>query len=184
MARLRARKANQLIPDQARSGRILDVGCGTYPLFLLNTRFAERFGIDQAMPVENRAEDVHVQQHNLNEESPLPFQDAFFDVVTMLAVLEHLDGHVLTSLFAEVNRVLSNGGTLVLTTPAPWTDGVLKTMARVGLLSAEEITEHKDLRSRREIVGLLVDAGFSPNGIATGLFELGANIWVRAKKGR
>lgn len=39
LAKLRAKKANALIPEPARAGRILDVGCGSFPFFLSGTRF-------------------------------------------------------------------------------------------------------------------------------------------------
>ena len=48
LARLRARKANRLIPPHLRSGRILDIGCGSFPYFLAHTSFAEKFALDQA----------------------------------------------------------------------------------------------------------------------------------------
>ena len=34
LADLRAQRANKLIPSTSRTGRILDIGCGTYPYFL------------------------------------------------------------------------------------------------------------------------------------------------------
>lgn len=46
LAGMRARKANQLIPDELRTGRILDIGCGAYPYFLSHTFFHEKAAID------------------------------------------------------------------------------------------------------------------------------------------
>lgn len=182
LSTLRARKANRLIPEDARNGRILDIGCGSYPKFLIDTRFAERFGIDQGSPADVENHGVQLRQHNLNTEHRLPFDDAFFDIVTMLAVLEHLDRPIVARLLPEVHRVLRYGGRLVMTTPSPWTDNLLKVMAQIGLLSSEEITEHKELRARAEITRLLVDAGFAATSIESGTFELGANVWVRARR--
>jgi len=54
LARRRARKANQLIPSESRSGRLLDIGCGSYPYFLATTRFAEKWGVDQVFEAEAR----------------------------------------------------------------------------------------------------------------------------------
>lgn len=42
LARQRARTANRLIPAELRSERILDVGCGTFPYFLLRTEFEKK----------------------------------------------------------------------------------------------------------------------------------------------
>ena len=41
-------RRTRLIPSHLRSGRILDVGCGSYPYFLAHTEFAEKFALDQA----------------------------------------------------------------------------------------------------------------------------------------
>ena len=47
LARKRACMANQLIPSHLRNGRILDIGCGSFPYFLLNTVFTEKCGLDK-----------------------------------------------------------------------------------------------------------------------------------------
>ena len=54
LARRRAGRANRLIRPELRGGRILDIACGSYPLFLSRCTFAERVGIDQV------AEETHV----------------------------------------------------------------------------------------------------------------------------
>jgi methyltransferase family protein len=57
---------------------------------------------------------VKIIAHDVASSSGLPFETAFFDVVTMLAVFEHLDADVL-----------------------------IRMMSRVGLVSREELVEHK-----------------------------------------
>lgn len=52
LSKLSARRANQLIPSQLRNGRILDIGCGSYPYFLSHTSFADKFSIDQNNPTQ------------------------------------------------------------------------------------------------------------------------------------
>jgi len=44
LARRRCARADALIPDELRAGRILDIGCGRYPLFLRTTAFREKVG--------------------------------------------------------------------------------------------------------------------------------------------
>jgi len=46
LASLRAKKADSLIPEHLRSGKIVDIGCGTTPYFLANTTFSKKIGID------------------------------------------------------------------------------------------------------------------------------------------
>lgn len=103
LARLRARQANRLIPDDLRQGRILDVGCGSMPYFLAHTSFKEKFAIDQLSP---NVVNPDILWHTF-------FEDEFFSVVTMLAVVEHLNPSSLVTLFAEVHRILQPGGVII-----------------------------------------------------------------------
>src|SRR5512143_3022713 len=131
LARLRTQRANRLIPDDVRAGRILDIGCGSYPYFLAHTAFKEKFAVDQ-LPLAREAATrnrIEFFELNLNQEPRLPFEGDYFDVVSLLAVVEHLDPASMALLFKECRRVLKPGGLVVLTTPAAWSDGLLHTMA-------------------------------------------------------
>src|SRR5512143_16583 len=91
LARLRTQRANQLIPAELRMGRILDIGCGSFPYFLAHTAFEEKFAVDQLqMPPETaKKNSIEFFSLNLNEEPHLPFSSDYFEVVTLLAVVEH-----------------------------------------------------------------------------------------------
>ena len=128
LARLRAGRANKLIPKELRQGRILDIGCGSYPYFLSHTSFTEKFSVDQQPPSRDY-EEINWLVLDFNKVPQLPFEDNFFNVVTLLAVVEHLNPKMLVELLREANRVLKPGGILLLTTPASWTDGILNLMA-------------------------------------------------------
>ena len=184
LASRRAHQANSLIPEKARSGRILDVGCGSYPTFLFNTRFAERYGVDRVTLTDVRDDRLTLVEHDIAGGSGLPFEDSFFEVVTMLAVFEHLETAALRRLLQEIRRVLRPGGFYVLTTPVRWTEGLLKLMSSVGLLSHEEVNEHKAQYSAPEVVTLLLDGGFERSNIRHGTFELGMNHWAVAQRNR
>src|SRR3990172_3284409 len=105
LARRRASTANRLIPPELRGGRILDIGCGSYPYFLAHTAFKDKFAIDQ-LPAAVDEGEIHWHTLDLNKEPKLPFDEAFFDVVTMLAVAEHLNPASLERLLGEVHRTL------------------------------------------------------------------------------
>ena len=137
LARLRAKRADNLIPSQLRQGRILDIGCGSYPYFLSHTYFTEKFAVDQLEKPET-VSNINWHTLNLNTDPSLPFEDGYFDLVTMLAVVEHLSPNSLVMLFQQVHRVLKPGGRLIITTPAAWSDGLLRFMARTGLVSAAQ----------------------------------------------
>jgi SAM-dependent methyltransferase len=186
LARRRAGRANRLIPTELRPGRILDVGCGLYPLFLSRCTFAEKFGIDQVVeethPDDPALKDITLVKFDVEQDGRFPFDDGFFDVVTALAVFEHMEQRRLVPLLAEVRRVLRPGGRLVMTTPAAWTGGILTLMAKLRLVSAVEIEEHEGAYSRAAIHTTLRDAGFRPDKIRSGYFELLMNTWCCAVK--
>lgn len=184
LADLRAQRANKLIPAGLRVGRILDIGCGSYPYFLAHTSFKEKFAIDQiplpahtasALKIESYTLDLEVKPH-------LPFEDNFFEAVTLLAVVEHLDPSLMALLFKEVYRVLKPGGQVILTTPAAWSDGLLKLMARLRLVSAEEIHEHAYAYTLPLLGWYFGQAGFEMTRTRFGYFEAMLNMWATAQK--
>ncbi len=184
LADLRAQRANKLIPLKLRAGRILDIGCGTYPYFLAHTSFQEKFAIDQIPIPEITATELSIESYTLDLEvkPDLPFKDNFFEAVTLLAVVEHLDPSLMAILFKEVYRVLKPGGTVILTTPAAWSDGLLKLMARVNLVSAEEIHEHAYAYTLPLLGWYFGQAGFEMTKIKFGYFEFMLNMWATAQK--
>jgi SAM-dependent methyltransferase len=184
LADLRAQAANKLIPSSLRSGRILDIGCGTYPYFLAHTSFAEKFAIDQLPLSPHTASELKIESFTLDLEvkPKLPFADHFFESVTLLAVVEHLDPSLMAILFKEVYRVLKPGGKVILTTPAAWSDGLLKFMACINLVSAEEIHEHAYAYTLPLIGWYFGQAGFEMTKIKFGYFEFMLNMWATAQK--
>jgi SAM-dependent methyltransferase len=184
LARLRTQRANQLIPKELRDGRILDIGCGSYPYFLAHTAFKAKFAVDQ-LPMPRATAQQHKIEFfelNLNSEPRLPFDAEYFDVVTLLAVVEHLDPENMAALFRESHRVLSPGGMVVLSTPAAWSDGLLQLMARLNLVSAEEIHEHAFAYTLPLIGWHFGQAGFGMTKIKFGYFEFMLNMWATAQK--
>lgn len=179
LARRRAATANRLLAPWA-GGRLLDIGCGSHPYFLLQADFGHRVGLDRVASTAGHAPEVTVMAHDFEAEAALPFDDAAFDAVTMLAVFEHIEPAALASLLREIRRVLRPGGALVLTTPAGWTDPILRALAALRLVSREEIDEHKDAYDHARIREHLLAAGFPPDGLRQGSFELGMNLWARA----
>ena len=184
LARLRTQRANQLIPTDLRAGRILDIGCGSFPYFLAHTAFKEKFAVDQLpMPKETAVKNqIEFFTLNLNEEPRLPFEEDYFNAVTLLAVVEHLNPDSLALLFKESRRVLKPGGMVILTTPAAWSDGLLQIMARIDLVSAEEIHEHAFAYTLPLLGWHFGQAGFEMTAVKFGYFEFMLNMWATAKK--
>ncbi len=184
LADLRAQRANKLIPSNLRNGRILDIGCGSFPYFLAHTAFAEKFAIDQIPLPQQTASDLKIESFTLDLEIEprLPFENDYFESVTLLAVVEHLDPALMAKLFKEIYRVLKPEGMVILTTPAAWSDGLLKFMARIGLVSAEEIHEHAYAYTLPLLGWYFGQAGFEMTKTKFGYFEFMLNMWATAKK--
>jgi SAM-dependent methyltransferase len=180
LARLRARKGQALIPPHSHTGRLLDIGCGAYPFFLISIPFAEKYGVDRLERSVVAETGINFQQIDLESGGHFPFADEYFDVVTMLAVYEHISRERLPLLLDETYRVLKPGGTLIITTPAWWTSGLLAGLARLGLVNRRQIEEHKGSYRCEEITASLQQAGFPASSMRSGSFELGMNTWVRA----
>jgi SAM-dependent methyltransferase len=183
LAYLRTRRADYLIPADLRAGRILDIGCGSYPYFLAHTSFKEKFAVDQLPMSKEIAAKNNIEFYtlNLNLEPHLPFEDNFFSVVTLLAVVEHLNPDSMALLFKEGHRILKPGGMVVLTTPAAWSDGLLKLMAHINLVSAEEIHEHAFAYTLPLLGWYFGQAGFEMVKVKFGYFEFMLNMWATAR---
>ena len=173
-----------------RSGALLDVGCGTFPYFLTQVRFARRVGLDRHVADEapkhpqypSEAAGLELHNFDIDHAERLPFDDATFDVVTMLAVFEHIRPERMPILLSEIERVLKPGGRVILTTPSWWTERILTAMAELRLVSAEEIDEHQPHYSPKTIRAAFENSNFRGKPVKIGTFELGMNTWAVVEK--
>lgn len=189
LAKERAKIANRLIPKKLRNGAILDVGSGTHPLFLMDTQFRAKYGIDRLTTERNRA--FYIKNHNIElikfniaKGERFPFEDSTFDVVTMLAVFEHIKHKALLRLLREIHRVLKPGGRLLVTTPAAWADMLLRTLAKMRLVNPILVDEHQDAYTPAKIGSILERSYFTKENLRFGYFECFLNIWASAEKNR
>ncbi len=182
LSRWRAKKADKIIPQHLRQGRILDIGCGTFPFFLAHTRFHEKFGADKVfkrLPHDHLKEyGVQIKPFDVERDDVLPFEDNCFDVVTMLAVIEHIEPARVPNMLDEIYRVLKPSGAFVLTTPAAWTDRLLRLMAKLRLVSAVEMMDHKAAYTPEKLRKLLIGKKFPLQHLRAGFFQCFLNVWA------
>ena len=177
----RAKKVNSLIPDKHRKGRLIDIGCGCFPVFLTFVEFAEKFGIDKINSANpDFAKELNFVNYDVESNEKLPFPDGFADIVTMLAVLEHFEEKKLLRILLEIRRVLKPGGLCIITVPSTWSHNLLKFLSWLYLVSRIEIAEHKSNLSKERLLEIFAEAGFKKAG--SGYFELFLNRWFVAEK--
>jgi SAM-dependent methyltransferase len=93
-------------------GRLLDLGCGTVPLYEAYRDLVSSVTCVDWNGAGDRRRHVDVE-HDLSR--PLPFERATYDTVVLSDVLEHVPRP--EALLAEVSRILSDGGKLLLNVP-------------------------------------------------------------------
>lgn len=146
--RLLNRRINVVLP--LISGRLLDIGCGYN---LLVRKYGNGIGVDvfDWGDVDLVVEDT----------SKLPFDDAEFDTITIIAALNHIPNR--EEVLKECNRLLRPGGKLIITMLTP-------RISRLWHKLRKKWDEDQRLRgmkenevygfTRAEMKRLLTDAGF------------------------
>jgi len=175
---LRQKKIISYIPD---GSIICDIGCGKKAYFLKKVSSLIRFGFGfdkNILPYK----DSKLELRNINlEEASLFLKKNSIDIVTMMAVLEHLNNP--QNILKEIFRILKPGGFLILTTPTPKAKPVLDFLAfKLKIINKNDISEHKNYFFPEEIKNLLVRNGFNKEKIKYRYFEFGFNILLLAQK--
>lgn len=157
---------------------LLDLGCGSTYRFLKKFHHIAQqcSGLDVTV---NDGQDGNIQLRRFDATKPLPFGSDSVDLITCLAVLEHVENP--TPIFLECRRVLKQGGRLIVTTPSQvgiWTHENLR---RLRLVQDVEEDEHKDFgMSAAKLAGWALEAGLIVKEAKR--FELGMNILLVAEK--
>jgi SAM-dependent methyltransferase len=132
-----------------RRARILDVGCGTGA----NLQMLANYGVAEGVDISPEALEFcrvrGLSKVKLGPAEALPFEDASFDLVTGLDVVEHLDDDVAG--LSEMRRVLRPGGHALLFVPA--------FMFLWGV--QDDISHHRRRYTRAELTAAIERAGLS-----------------------
>jgi len=175
IARMRFRAA---YPCLRAGSRVCDLGCGLEMAFLdfAEDRIATGVGVDDQVESgrHRRWQRVHADLR-----ARLPFDEAQFDHVVMLAVFEHLVQP--EAVLREANRILVPGGSLIMTWPAALVDPILNVLHTFHLISDEmESDEHQKRVPVSEVRTMLQRAGFNKTDHRR--FEFGLNHLMVATK--
>lgn len=103
-----------------KSGRLLDVGFGNAYLeskLIKNNTILELFGIDISKVAVFSAREKLKGNFQKASILKIPYEDHYFNYIVVLDVLEHLLPKETTFAYKELNRVLRNGGTLIVSVP-------------------------------------------------------------------
>jgi len=157
---IRVYRTKYVLPHIEFGTTICDIGCGANPFLLktINDHITKGIGLDYLVTNSIYNEKIELKNADLSS-IPLPIPDTTFDVVTMLAVLEHLNNP--NAVIQECFRALKPKGKLILTTPSPASKPILETMAKLNFISRQGIADHKHYFSAKEITALLSKDGFT-----------------------
>lgn len=145
----------QIIKHLGEGCVVADLGCGNGDfLQRVQEKIAFGYGIDTrvngALNALNNNR-LSFLSGNLNTRIPLP--DESVDVVTSMAVIEHLINP--ESFTKEIHRILKTGGSCIITTPTPAAKPLLEFLAyRLNFISAEDIKDHKQYLNKRQLSAL------------------------------
>ena len=157
---------------------LLDVGCGTGANLAALREVAHPVGIDAAVDAIRYCRQRGLPHTVAGSAAALPFPSESFDVALSCDVLSHRSLPDRSIPLSEIHRVLRPGGVLFLNVPAyQW------------MLSAHDSAVHQDHRfTRKEVRGLLAEAGFAVEGVAywnAALMPAAVAVrWARGMSGR
>jgi 2-polyprenyl-3-methyl-5-hydroxy-6-metoxy-1,4-benzoquinol methylase len=152
---LRKMRLKQVLPylRQYPNCRLLDIGCGWEAKLLraVEPYIASGIGVDFKAP-DIKTEKLETLSLTLHDK--LPFEDASFDFITMLAVMEHLEND--EAILKECVRLLRTGGGLLITVPSWYAKPVLEFLSyKLNLINPAEIRDHKRYYNKEDLVALV-----------------------------
>jgi 2-polyprenyl-3-methyl-5-hydroxy-6-metoxy-1,4-benzoquinol methylase len=137
LQRWRIAKASKYI---SKGARVLDIGCGDGTLFrVLQSNISEGIGIDPDLDHTIVQDRYTLLRGTFPQDVP---KTAPFDVITMLAVLEHVPPHQQLEMACKCAVLLRPGGYLVITVPSALVDPILDLLKAMRLIDGQALHEH------------------------------------------
>ena len=168
----------RVFPYANSGSKVLDIGCGYNGalLSMLSSNISEGVGIDVSVSKKKVAHNI-----KLITQKKAGLQKNHFDLVTCLAVVEHLENPKF--LLTTAHKSLKKNGVLLITTPSPIAKPILEFLAfKLGIVSKQEIKDHRKYYSKEELENLIFSCGFRRKNIQIKYFSFGVNIFATAIK--
>lgn len=171
---IRNKKIKKYIPANPV---LLDLGCGKnfYLLGSLKNKIKRGHGVD--INIKNKKMG-NIETTRLSVYDKLPFNKNTFNVVSMIAFIEHIDKP--DKIVRECNRVLTHGGRLIITTPTRRAKPFWETLVKMGLTDEPGIESHKHYFTLGELSSILKNNGFKV--LESKRFEFGMNSFIVGEK--
>jgi SAM-dependent methyltransferase len=151
----RASQAIRWVPEGAR---VLDVGCFDGRLFrLLGDRLAYGVGLDPLLDRAVEEARFRLVPGAFPQDRP---DGELFDVIMMLAVLEHVARERIEDCASACYDLLVPGGLVVATVPSPAIDRILDVLIRLRVLHGMSVEEHSGFKPSTA-PDIFARAGFS-----------------------
>jgi 2-polyprenyl-3-methyl-5-hydroxy-6-metoxy-1,4-benzoquinol methylase len=150
--------------------RVLDIGCSNGELFhRYGPQIDEGVGIDPDLGKSRSTGHIHL----LRGVFPDALLDGrLFDVITMLAVVEHIPSDQQDTLARNCSRLLKPGGVLAITVPSPLVDRILAFLKALRLIDGMSLEQHYGYDPSATVPTFAVD-GLIP--LEVGKFQFGLN---------
>lgn len=125
--------------------RVLDIGCADGALFRQHAP-ATGIGIDPDLekPVDN-GRYILVKGNFPEDINP----GDRFDLITLLAVVEHIPEEILPKLAQDCRERLKPGGKILITVPDPMVDSILAVLVRLRLADGMSLEQHHGFDVRK-----------------------------------
>lgn len=170
-------RIRKIWPHLIWGGTMVDIGCDDPPVLIdmVKGRMKKCIGLDIAVKPWRKGK-VEIKQMNLVKKIELP--DNSTDVVTMLAVLEHLKHP--QEITAELCRITRPQGVVLVTVPSAYSQPILELLAKLKLVRPHMIEQHENYFTPKRLRQMFRAAGFQR--VKVNYFEMGLNIFVKAIK--
>jgi SAM-dependent methyltransferase len=172
---VRIAKAQRFIEPGAT---VIDIGCADGALFeRCAPLIAHGYGVDPIL--DGRIDRPGYTLYGGRFPDALPEIEA--DVITMLAVLEHLPFAAQVELASACADLLRPGGRVVITVPSPKVDAILAVLQKLRVIDGMSLEEHHGFEAKNT-PGFFPPPRFRP--LAHETFQLGLNnLFVFTKAG-